>query len=114
LELVRNTRLATMKCTDGTRRVPATLVQPEFLRLGSSMSQFAKKVGDLQLVDFSLRNGHSQIHEAFLIGLDFDVIHGQEDYRRGSAGTFVSVHKRMVLNDVEQIRRGHFEEILME
>ena len=43
------------------------------------MNPPAEKIGDLGLADLAARHGKRQVDEALFIGLDLDIVHGQEN-----------------------------------
>jgi hypothetical protein len=70
----------------------------------------AEIVGDCWLLLFALRDRKDELSQLVLICFDLDSIEIEEDERGGQTRSLVAIHERMVLNDVEQVRRRHLEE----
>jgi hypothetical protein len=78
------------------------------------MSYLAKEIGYLLFAGLALCNGQGKINQSFFIPFKLDAVERQEDDSTSGAGALVAVHKRMVLNDVVEVCRSHFKQVLME
>jgi len=57
----------------------------------------AEECRDPRLVGLASRGGERYIDQTILVGLDWNVIHGEKDQGRRRAGSFVAINERMVL-----------------
>jgi len=81
---------------------------------GSLAGVASEECRSCSFVGLASRHAANKRFEFILIGDDLDVIHREEDNGGYCPGSLVAVNERMVLSDVEQVRRSHLEDVLVQ
>ncbi len=73
-----------------------------------------EELRDCSLLHLSLGDGQNHVDERPVGYLRLDAVEFQECQHRSRTDTFIPINERMVLHQVAEIGRGHFEAITME
>ncbi len=75
-----------------------------------SAGPFPEKLGDGGFPHFALGDAEDGLDNRIVRDVDRNAVELEEHQRGHSADTFIAVYKGMILNDMKEIRCGHFKE----
>lgn len=77
----------------------------------SSVRVSAEELGEAALLEFSIRDSENGVDQCLVCDFESDAVHLEEHESCGCASSLVAVHKRMVPDDVKEVRCGHLKEV---
>ena len=73
-----------------------------------------EKLGDGRFFHFTPGDGEHEFCVIILFGRQANLVQRQKHVGGNGANAFVAINERMILNQMEQIRRGHFIDVRVE